>query len=273
MKSHYSIISAVVRPEIQEKISIGLLLVSAGEVYFSYSKNKVSTVKTLIDQSLYRFLNETIRQIEVSVSLENKDKGSLFQKTEPAHQFSIGYLSYMNRYSNNLINFSAPIEIDLPANDELYQFLFTKYIDSTPYVPKKTKCIEKVKEDFYPKVTSYYNTDKEVTPREVQNLPMAVKVDIIGKNEIPVFGQIIDFERHTNFIFEDVAVLKFLMDAFENHTQSFIVGNEPDRKSFPKNHETWCGLRKWNKTSFIELEEIEQLRDYAVEHGVHPLFN
>jgi hypothetical protein len=273
MKSYYSIISAVVRPEIQEKISIGLLLVSPGELFFSYSKNKISAVKTLLDHSLFKFLNDTLRQIEASVSTENTDKAGLFQKDEPAQQFSMGYLSYMNRYSNNLINFSAPVEIDLPANVQLYDFLFSKYIDSTVYQPKKTKSIEKIKEEFYPQVKNYFNTEKEITPNEVQNLPMTVKVDIIGENEVPVFGQLIDFERQNNFIFEDIAVLKFLLDAFDYRAQSFIIGNEPDRKSFPKSHDTWSNLRNWKKSSFIELDQIGAVKEYAEEHGVHPFCN
>jgi len=272
MKSHYSILSAVVRPEIQEKISIGLLLVSDGELFFSFSKNKIHIVRTLIDSSLYNFLNETVRQIDSAVTLENSKKETLFADEDKGMQFSMGYLSYMNRYSNNLINFSAPVEIDLPANAELYNFLFGKYIDATGYVPKKTKSIEKVKEDFYPQVEEYYNTNEEVTPAKIKNLPMSVKVDIIGQNEIPVFGQIIDFERHVNFIFEDVAVLNFLMNAFDE-SQSFMVANEPDKKAFPKSHNAWSDLCKWDKFKFIPLEEIDQLKEYAVEHGVHPLFN
>ena len=139
MKSHYSILSAVVRPEIQEKISIGLLLVSADELFFSFSKNKISILKSLLDPSLYKFLNETIRQIDLAVSSENSKKETLFANNDHSMQFSESYLSYMNRYSNNLINFSSPVQIDLPANVSLCNFLFKKYIDASGSVQKKTK--------------------------------------------------------------------------------------------------------------------------------------
>ncbi len=273
MKSHYSILSAVVRPEIQEKISIGLLLVSEGELFFSISKHKLSAVKSLIDHSLYRFLNETIRQIESSVSLENSDKKSLFQNSEPSMPFSLGYLSYMNRYSNNLINFSAPVEIELPANAELFNFLFKKYIDSTGYVEKKTKSVERVKEEFYPDVKNYYNIEKDITPIDLPKLPMSVNIDFIGKNEIPVFGQIIDFERPVYNIRQDVAELDFLMHAYEEGKFcSFLICNEPDSAAYPRSHEAWADLRKWNKTINVPLEEIEKVKEYAEAHGVEPLF-
>ena len=40
-----------------------------------------------------------------------------------------------------------------------------------------------------------------------------------------------------------------------------------DRKSFPKSHDTWSNLRNWKKSSFIELEEIGAVKEYAEEHG------
>lgn len=143
MKSYYSILSAVVRPEIQEKISIGLLLVSDDGVFFSSSKNKISVLKSLLDPSLYRFLNETIRQIESAVSSENSKKETLFPNTDRSRQFSESYLAYMNRYSNNLINFSLPFQIDLPADRDLHNLLFKKYIDSSGSPQKKTNTIER----------------------------------------------------------------------------------------------------------------------------------
>jgi len=273
MKSHYSILSAVVRPEIQEKISIGLLLVSTDEVYFQFSKTKLSAVRTLLDTSLYKYLNETIRQIDAAVLNEDSNKDTLFADSDKNIQFSQSYLAYMNNYSNNLINFSAPVEIDLPGNENLFNYLFNKYIDATGLVQKKTKSVERVKEEFYPQIKNYYNTDKEVTTKDIPTLPMSVNVDIIGKNELPVFGQIIDFERPIYNIRQDVAVLDFLMDAYEpGGTRSFMVGNEPDKTAFPKSHDAWNDLRKWNKFKYLPLDEIEQIKEYAVEHGVVPLF-
>ena len=273
MKSHYSILSAVVRPEIQEKISIGLLLVSTDGIFCTFSKNKISVLHSLLDTSLFRFLNETIRQIDSAVLSENSKKETLFANSDHSTKFSLSYLSYMNRYSNNLINFSEPIEIDLPANDNLYSFLFKKYIDSSGSVQKKTKSVEKVKEEFYPKVKTYYNTDKEITTTEIPNLLMSVNVDIIGKNEIPVFGQIIDFERPVYNIRQDVAVLDFLMDAYGNdESYSFLIGNEPDKISYPKSHLAWKDLRKWSKFNYLPLDEIDRVKEYAEEHGVQPLF-
>ena len=274
MKSHYSILSAIVRPEIEEKISIGLLLVSTNEVYFQFSKTKLSAVRTLLDASLYKYLNETIRQIEVAVLNEDSNKNTLFANSNKNIQFSQSYLAYMNNYSNNLINFSAPVEIDLPGDEKLFNFLYNKYVDATEIIQKKTKSVEKIKEEFYPQVKNYYNTNKEVTTSDIPNLLMSVNVDLIGKNEWPVFGQIIDFERPVYNIRQDVAVLDFLMDAYDpGKARNFMVGNEPDKNAYPKSHDAWTDLRKGKKFNYLPLEEIDQIKEYAEEHGVVPLFN
>lgn len=151
MKSHYTIISAVVRPEIQEKISIGLLLVSTTGVYFSCSRNKLAVVCSLIDKSLFRFLNDTIRQIDLAIKTEVANKGTIFTTSDHHIQFSEGYLSYINRYSNNLISFSSPVQIEMEADQNLFNFLFSKYVDATETAPKRTKSKKLLNQSSYPK--------------------------------------------------------------------------------------------------------------------------
>jgi hypothetical protein len=272
MKSHYTIISAVVRPEIQEKISIGLLLVSATGLHFSCSKNKLTVVRSLIDKSLYRFLNDTIRQIDLAIEAEIANKGTIFTSSDHPVQFSEGYLSYMNRYSNNLISFSSPVQIEMEADQKLFDFLFSKYIDATEAAPKRTKSVEVIKSEFLPKVNTHFNIERELTRNDIPDLLMSVNVDMIGKNEVPVFSQIIDFERNINFIQQDVAVLEFLCNAFEKQKpKSFLVGNEPDKSAYPKSHAAWNDMRNYSKFDFVEMEEIERVKVYAEEHEVQPL--
>jgi len=275
MNSHYSIISAAIRPEIQEKITIGLLFVSANKVLFDFSKNKVLAIKTLLDnQNLYKYLTETIKQIEISVGLENSKNNTLLNNEELPIQYSTGYLSYMNRYSNNLIHFSAPIQNDLDMKEEeLFNLLFNEYIDcTTAPIQKKTKSIITVKEEFYPQIKSFYNTNKTITKQDIPKLPMPVEIDIIGKNKIPVFAQIIDFERPTYNINHDALILSTLMNVYNSKAKSFIVGNEPDKAVFPKSHMAWNDLRVWKQVTFLAVDEIDGIKNYAEEHGVLPLF-
>jgi hypothetical protein len=271
MKSHYSILSVAVRPEIDEKLTIGLLAVSGNEVFFEYSKNKLATVRTLIDHPLYKYLQDVIRQIDKAVDEETAKKGTIIADEGIDIQFSESYLSYMSRYSNNLLLFSSPVQIDLSINRPLFDTLFKKYVDAVGISEKKAKPLEQVKEEFYPQVKSYYNTDIKITPQQVEGLPMAINIDVIGKNEIDTFAQIVDFDRPFYHVGKDVGDLISLMGAFEKgDAYSFLVGDEPDKQKYGQSHDTWNTLRKWNKLEYVPLKEIDRLQEYAVQHGVRP---
>lgn len=271
MKSHYSILSVAVRPEIGEKLTIGVLAISGKDVFFEHSKNKLTTVKTLIDHALYKYVQDTIRQIESAITCELEKKGTTLENEALNMQFSESYLSYMSRYSNNLLLFSSPVQIDLPINRPLFDALFKKYVDSVGIATKKTKPLEQLKLEFYPQVKSFYNTDIQITPVQVPELPLSVNIDVVGKNEIEVFAQIIDFERQVYNIRQDVGELTLLMNAFDR-SYSFLVGDEPDKKKYGQSHEAWENLRKWSKLEYVPLNEISRLQEYAVQHGVKPLF-
>lgn len=275
MKAHYSIISAQTRPEVHERIIIGLLLISQIKPYFAISKNKLSIVRTLVAKPLFQFLHDTIRQISDAVEKENDYKQLLFSSEEVDHKFSEKYLEYLSRYSNNLVNVSAPVRLDMEIDESVFNMLFCKYVDQLGVAPqeKAIRSVERIKESFYPEVTKYYNTDKTISKKELPGLPMAVNVDLIGKNKKPVFAQIIDFERPVYNIRQDVSAIQFLHDAYgENQSMAFLIGNEPDKSIYPNSHDAWSDLRQWKTASFVEIQEIEKLKKYAIEHNVTPLF-
>jgi len=275
MKAHYSIISAQTRPEVHERIIIGLLLIGQNKPYFSVSKNKLNIVKALIAKPLFHFLQDTIQQISDAVEKENDYKQLLFPSEEVDHKFSEKYLEYLSRYSNNLVNVSAPVRLDMEINESVFNTLFCKYVDQLGAAPKEKviRSVEKIKESFYPQVTKYYNTDKNISKKELPELPMTVNVDLIGKNEKPVYAQIIDFERPVYNIRQDISVIQSLHSAYgENKSMAFLIGNEPDKTKFSQSHEAWSDLRQWKTAEFIEIKEIEKLKKYAIEHNVLPLF-
>jgi hypothetical protein len=161
----------------------------------------------------------------------------------------------------------------MPVNATLFDFLYKKYVDSVGIIQKKVKPVKQIKEEFYPSVKDYYNTDVQVTPQQIKGLPLSVNIDVVGKNEIEVFAQIIDFERPVYNITQDVGELNLLMGAFDDgKSKNFLIGDEPNKEIYPKSHDAWADLRNWNKLECFPLDEIERLKDYAVKHGVKPLF-
>jgi hypothetical protein len=63
------------------------------------------------------------------------------------------------------------------------------------------------------------------------------------------------------------------MDTYDTgKARNFMVGNEPDKNAYPTSHDAWNDLRKGNKFNYLPLDDIEQIKDYAIAHGVQPLF-
>ena len=56
----YSIIYAVIRPEIAERISVGLIFVEGGKVDIRYSQQKLDALRNLFSQKEYEFVSQVV---------------------------------------------------------------------------------------------------------------------------------------------------------------------------------------------------------------------
>jgi hypothetical protein len=272
MQTHFSILSASIRPEIQEQVAIGLLLVGSNSVFFQTAKQKLAVVKELVPQQTSKYLKETLTQItQASIKENERLKGFFGTSDIISKPFSSGYLEYLSRYSNNLLVFSNPKTIELEANEVLFEMLFKKYIDESGFIQKSSepRSFDSFRNLFFPKVKSYFNIEQEITSEDVPDLVISLKVDLIGKNEIPVYAQTIDLERLNYHIQNDLAVILMLNRAFVN-AKGFLVSSEPDKILFSHQHETWKTIKAWKESEYVDLSEYERIEEYATEHGVLP---
>jgi hypothetical protein len=207
MATYYSILSALIRPEIQEKITIGLLLMGDNNVFFEYSKNKLNSAKSLLSESAFVSFKDALKNIETVVNVQqndNKHNQLGFKKRSP---LSGSYIEYVSRYNNNILGFTSPKEIEVEANSFVFSNLYKKFIDSTTI---------KEEESFMPEVKSFiisnqdilsqhFNIDEEITFREVPNLIVPVTVSLIGQNEIATFVQSLNLEKRIDKLSNDIS--------------------------------------------------------------------
>ena len=282
MATQYSILSVLIRPEIQEKISIGLLLFDVDQVYFSYSKNKLTAARTLLSNSSFKILKDTLENIEKKIETDNtnySDKRGfkIFKNKVFENTFSASYISYLSRYSNNVIAFTNPKDIYLEINSDNFKSLFKKYIDNIIEFTEpihKVKPFEYIKTQYGSKIKEHYDVNKEVTPQEVQNLITPVRVDFTGKNEIDVYAQTVDMEAGVPTVSSHInAFIQLKTTYLENDipVKDFIITKEPERSKFPKQHDIWNQLRNSSILNYLDLSESEELIRYAEKHGVKPL--
>lgn len=282
MATQYSILSVLIRPEIQEKISIGLLLFDVDQVYFSYSKNKLSAARTLLSNSSFKILKDTLENIERKIEADNtnySDKRGfkIFKNKVFENTFSASYISYLSRYSNNVIAFTNPKEIYLEINNDNFKSLFKKYVDNIIEFTEpiqKVKPFELIKTQYGDKIKEHYDINQEATPDKVPNLITPVRVDFTGRNEIDVYAQTVDMEASFQTVTSHInAFVQLKTTYLENEVpmHDFLIAKEPEKQKFPKQHDIWRQLKNSSVLNYLDLSESEELIRYAEKHGVVPL--
>ncbi|MCL4416455.1 MAG: hypothetical protein M1365_07140 [Actinobacteria bacterium] len=111
------------------------MLVGQDNVNFRFSKNKIAVVKELMSQPAVKYLKDTLKQISSTAFQENEKFKGLYAGSEGLNKsFSLSYLEYLSRYSNNLLIFSKPKTIELQSSDDLFESLFKKYVDEYAFI-------------------------------------------------------------------------------------------------------------------------------------------
>lgn len=280
MKSYYSILNVPIRLSIGEQISIALILADEEKIHFKYSHGKIVVIKSLLPESAFSFLKSYLKNLESEI---NKDLNfahneSINMPFDLKFKDYLGknYLSYLSKYSNNLISFTEPKEINIEASSENFDKLFEKYvfgIDPPIQKPTKKTFLERIRTNLYPKIEGKVNLDRRLTSAEIPKLLVPTTINFIGRNEVPVTGQTIEFENKHISIENHIAKYISLVKAFELSNEPngkyFILGKEPD-KSLVDNHKMWSEIRAQKFFDYVPLKEIGRIEEYIIEHGVQP---
>lgn len=278
MKTFYTILSFNIKPEINERLSIALIMICGEKVFFRYSPYKLSIIQKLTNKETLKATQTYLKLIEEAVYSKKAfySKADLLEiKAESKYDrlFSEQYIEYLSRYNNNLVSFTSPNFIELEGTDHLFDLLYYKFIgdfdNEKEQEQEQVKYIELLKKEFYPRVKPHFNIEKEITSTQFASLITSVKVDLMGKNEITVFGQSIDFEKKNNSIEYTVGNLLQIKRAFPDAKQ-FVIGFEPN-KNLEVNHRIWENIRQISDFDYVDISEVERITEYAIEHGVTPL--
>ena len=117
----YSIIYAVIRPEISEQLSVGLIIVDNQGIEVRDSQKKLSLLQGVFSEKESKFISRVINSLQRNKSLNSVDA-----------------VNYLTRYSNNLITVSPLQTIEIEASEQSKNWLFRNYVyDSTQKVGKR----------------------------------------------------------------------------------------------------------------------------------------
>jgi predicted transcriptional regulator len=280
MNSFYSILYCPIRPIVDERLSIALILRAKDKIYFRYSLDKLKIIKDLLPASAFNLLRSSLKNIESYIS--NKEQVSsgelLFPDQDhviPERFFQFEYFQYLSDYSNNLLNFSTPKSLNIAVNDVLFNNLYQKLIfENDSVIDKKEQIDARVKHKVNPKIKSRVNLDIELTSKDVSDLIVPTHVWFIGKNGHDVTGEILDFDKQTHHLENDIREHFYLLNSLRNKNKNysgkhFIVGKEPQKTNITK-HSIWNELRNLSYLTYINPSETGQITEYVESHGVKP---
>ena len=281
MKTLFSILYVPISATLDEKVSIGLVMSFDDIQFFKYSQTKLSAIKGLLDNESHNILKSYLKSLEKEINVVADPEKELFSIDiqSKAKWVSNSYISYLSRYSNNLLLFSEPKFIDVPLTEITFRKVFEKYIfqyDEAITTRLHTSVFEKVKTKLYPSIEGKVNIDRTLTSLDFENLFAPVEVSFIGVNGVPVAGQTFDFEKKHYFLENDVTRFISFTKALELEGKKdgkyFILGREPI-KNYDKNHLMWEQIRDSDFLEFVDIDEVGIVEEYIDKNHVIPFFN
>lgn len=281
MKTLFSIVYAPISATLDEKVSIGLIMFTGEQHFFKYSVSKLQAIKGLLANENYTILKAYLRTLEKEINNDTEAVDELFgvDSSSNAKWVNTSYISYLSKYSNNLLQFSEAKTIDIELNSSNFKRIFEKYIfqyDEVINLSNTPNIYENVKIKLYPHIIGKVNVDITITTTDFKNLIAPVTVNFIGVNGVPVAGQAIDFEKQHYNLENDVTRFVALTKALELDGQKdgkyFVLGREPVNQK-DKNHLMWEQIRDSDFLDFVDIDEIGIVEEYINTKQVVPFFS
>ena len=177
---------------VDEKICVGLFVVTENAAYFDYSKKKLSLSFKLVKSLNKNSVTHWLENLKATISEAHRnDELGLFRS-----DFNKATLSYLNTYSKGTFYFSEPKPIAAEIDSEYYYRLFERLVDSEmgvilendlPNFKAKVRSI--IKREAFKKIDTSY----KVLPEIVSSIYAPHIIDFIGKNGNILAGDSIDF--------------------------------------------------------------------------------
>lgn len=278
MKTIYSILYVTLNTALNEKVSIGLLMSDGKYDRFRFSADKLLALKGIIEPERYNLVKGYLKSLESDINVAGDEKVVFENKALKNNWVNEGYISYLSRYSNNLIQFSEPKTIDILFSPENYKRIYEKYIYAFDQKIEEVfveSIFTKVKQELYPKITNRVNLDFSLDSSHFENLFAPIEVNFIGINGMPVAGQTIDFDKKHHFLENDIARFVSLTKAIELEGKEkgkyFVLGHEPDKKD-DKNHLLWEQIKDSKFLEFVDVDDVDRVEEYIEKHEVKPYF-
>lgn len=256
-----------------ERLNLALLLSDGNRVLFRYSEERVQLISKLVGQAS----KQSIQSILHSVMNDIQSRDNEFFKLLHAELWSEPYLSYLSRYSNNLIGVTPPKSISIEVNMSNFEKLFEKWIAILPQeTPKAIKTQEERLSKFVQtSLKAHTNINQKLTNTIVPGILFPFVISSIGMNDQPFVCEFLDFETHLFQAKNRINNTIHLLDVFSrnnwDNSTVYFVSNEPQNSSSA--HKIWSNLREWGAVNVVTENEVGEIEEYLEQHHIKPFIS
>ena len=278
MKPYYSIVSIATNPSLNEKFNIGLLCVTGETTFFHFSDAKFKIVSKLLSPNARKLALSALKGMEEQINeTQIRSINSPYEQQEAMHLVAEPYIAYLNRYNNNLVQYSNTVKIDMEIDYTVFKTLFKKYIFSEEVfdviTEQKKPSFTSIRNHFRKAARPYANTNFNVTREVIKDMIAPVNVDVFGKNGAFVSGQSLDFSKNAANLQSKITSFFYLTEHTlkeDRNSRSFVLGDEPSKEEI-LNHQIWKNVRNSEIVEFVPTNESERIISFMQENGVAPI--
>lgn len=281
MKTIYSLLYVNLNAALEERVCIGLVMTNGKEYFYEYSTKKLRCVLPLLSEEKKSFIKCYLKSLGQDIQQSKIVNHQLFDHKGYAEQWvREEYLTYLSTYANNIVSFSTPKTITLPCTSDNFKRLFEKYVfeyeeDLHALITPPAKIQAQVRQQLYSQIEQRVNLDITLDNTDFSTLLVPVTIDFIGRNDLAVLGETIEFNKPITQIQHDITSYLSLTMSIEEQEQKkgtyFLVGKEPDKKE--RSHQFWTNLRNSPFVEYVEIDEIDRIANYMEDHNVQPYFS
>jgi hypothetical protein len=272
MKSLLSIIYLQTNTISNEKIAVGLLAVTENEVFFQVSEHKIKLAAKLSNAEILKHAEISFTLISNKVAESNKEnKSHSLLKNDSL--FTKEYISYLNKYSQGLMQFDIPKHYAGIIDKKIFKMLFQQFVgvweEKLETIKKTVQFHSIIKKQLNkPVFNQKTDIDYALDPQKIAGLLKPQHITLISKNGSILAAHAIDFTNSEEVITKHTYELEVIFNCLDklgkeniskNHKGNYyLLFNKPAKKS-PQ--EKLLNDIKKTKSGIMNIEEAGYLNE------------
>ena len=242
MSHHYSILKISINQDLNDTISVGLILLAEDRYWFKYSQDRLKYLKPFLGsqhESLIKILKIISRKIEAIEGFQ------LDLYSDLNEFFSEDFLKYLHHQHIGMVRFTSPEPIVLTSvNKKVFDGLFKSMIgeDAKKARRKRNPELAIIERKLIKPLSNRVHTHITLDGNKVPELYFRYELEACGKDDDIFIAKYLDFNQTPPTL--DMKIMKLLFltrlisQIYKTKVRVFVIASEPPRLKY-KRHELY----------------------------------